>query len=285
MELSRTSLSAAVFLSLFFLAGTGARAQSDLPPPVESQIAPGVQALKSGDLDTAEKVFSEALRHGVKHPLIFHNLGIIAQQQGNHLRAIADLREAILLQPNYGPSHLLMGSSLMALKRNAEAVRELKRAVDLMPEQPVAHLQLAKAYEASENWVASVQELQKLVALAPQEPEYSYQVGKAWMNLSAWCYQRMAHLNKDSARLHQALAQEYAIQEKYDLALATYQQAARSDPKLPEIHLAMALILFELKRPKEALAEANLELDLVPESKAAAEAKAKIETAVSGVSP
>ena len=278
-------MSAAVFFSLFFLAGTAARAQSDLPPSVESQIAPGVQALKSGDLDTAKKVFSEALRHGVKHPLIFHNLGIIAQQQGDHPQAIARFREAVLLQPNYGPSHLLMGSSLMALKRNAEALRELKRAVDLMPEQPVAHLQLAKAYEASENWVASVQELQKLVALAPQEPEYSYQLGKAWMNLSAWCYQRMAQLNKDSARLHQALAQEYAIQEKYDLALATYQQAARSDPKLPEIHLAMAMILFELKRPKEALAEANLELDLVPESKAAAEAKAKIETAVNGLSP
>jgi tetratricopeptide (TPR) repeat protein len=285
MESGRTTLSAAVFFSLFFLARTAARAQSDLPPSVESQIAPGVQALKSGELDTAEKVFSEALRHGVKHPLIFHNLGIIAQQQGHHLRAIADFQEAILLQPDYGPSHLLLGSSLMALRRNAEAVRELKRAVDLMPEQPVAHLQLAKAYEASQNWVASVLELQKLVALAPQEPEYSYQLGKAWMNLSAWCYQRMAQLNKDSARLHQALAQEYAIQEKYDLALATYQQAARSDPKLPEIHLAMAMILFELKRPKEALAEANLELDLVPESKAAAEAKAKIETAVNGVSP
>ncbi len=69
------------------------------------------------------------------------------------------------------------------------------------------------------------------------------------------------------------------IQEKYDLALDAYQQAARSDPRLPEIHLAMAVILLELKKFDEALAQIELELKLVPESKPAAEIKAKIEAA------
>jgi len=54
-----------------------ASAQESLPPSVEAQIAPGIQALKSGDLDTAEKVFSEAQQRGIKHPLIFHNLELL----------------------------------------------------------------------------------------------------------------------------------------------------------------------------------------------------------------
>jgi tetratricopeptide (TPR) repeat protein len=85
--------------------------------------------------------------------------------------------------------------------------------------------------------------------------------------------------------LQQALGQEYAVQEKYDLALAAFQKAAQSDPKLPEIHLAIALICLELKRFDEALAAIELELNLLPESKPALDAKAKIEAAKTSASP
>jgi tetratricopeptide (TPR) repeat protein len=85
--------------------------------------------------------------------------------------------------------------------------------------------------------------------------------------------------------LHQALAQEYLIQQKYDLALTAYQQAARSDPKLPEIHLAMALTYLELKKFDEALVEIEAELKLVPESKNAAETKTKILAAKASADP
>lgn len=276
---------ASLFFLLLFYAGISAAAQESLPPSFEKQLAPGVEALKSGDLATAEKIFSAALQQRVKHPLVYHNLGVIAQQRGEHLKAVTRFREALVLQPNYGPSRLLLGSSLLALGKNAEAVRELKRAVTLMPEQPQAHLQLARAYEDSDNWIPAVQELQKLVQLAPQEPEYSYQLGKAWTKLSGWSYHQISRHDPDSARLHQALGQEYVVQEKYDLAIAAYQRAARSDSKMPEIHLALALIYLELKRFDEARAEIELELRLVPESKAAAETKAKIAAAKMASSP
>jgi tetratricopeptide (TPR) repeat protein len=281
----KTSLKIAFSLLLLFLIGPRIFAQDSLPASVETQMAAGIQALKRGDLDAAQNIFSEAVRRGVKHPLIFHNLGVIAQQRGNHQQAIAEFRKAILLQPEYGPTRLLLGSSLLATGQKAEAERELKHSVRLMPEQPIAHLQLAKAYEASDNWIAAVKELRKLVEMAPQDAEYSYQLGKAWSRLSGWSYQQMARLNSNSARLHQALGQQYLIQEKYDLAMRAYQQAAQSDPKLPEIHLGMALISLELKKFDEALTEINLELKLVPESKAAAEAKTKIEAAKASAAP
>jgi len=75
------------------------------------------------------------------------------------------------------------------------------------------------------------------------------------------------------------------MQGKYDLAIAAYQQAARSDPKLPEIHLALALLLLEVKRYDEAREEIDLELKLVPESKSALETRAKIDAAKAPASP
>ena len=75
------------------------------------------------------------------------------------------------------------------------------------------------------------------------------------------------------------------MQERYELALDAFQKAALADPKLPEIHLGIALICLELKRFDEALAAVELELKLVPESKAALEAKARIEAAKGAPSP
>ena len=274
-----------IILLLYFGIAARALAQEKLPPWFETKIPAAVQALKSGDLDSAEDVFSGALRLGIKHPLIYHNLGVIAQLRGKHPEAVTRFRQALALQPNYGPSRLLLGSSLLALRKNSQAVQELKRAVALMPEEPQAHLQLARAYKSSNNWVAAVQEFQKLVQLAPQEPEYSYQLGTAWAKLSGWSYSQITGINPDSARLHQALGQEYAIQGRYELALAAYQQAARSNPKMPELHLAIALILLEQKRFDQALAEIELELKLVPESQAAVDAKAKIEAARAAATP
>jgi len=282
-HLGRIASRAAIFWLLFCL--TRATLAQDLPPSSEAKIAVGVAALKSGDLDGAEKIFSEALQQGIKHPLVYHNLGIIAQQRGQPLKAVTRFRQALGLEPGFGPAHLLLGSSLLELKRNAEALRELERAAKLMPQEPQAYLQLAKAYEASENWLAAVEPLQKLVELAPEQPEYAYQLGKAWMKLSGWSYQQISKLDPHSARLQQALGQEYAVQEKYDLALSAFQKAAEYDPKLPEIHLAVALLCLQLKQFDDALAAINVELGLVPESKAALDAKARIEAARAAPSP
>jgi tetratricopeptide (TPR) repeat protein len=270
---------------LLFCAPRQSLSQQSPPPEFESLVAPGVEALKSGDLDTAEEIFSSALRKGIMHPLVYHNLGVIAQQRGKHPEAVALFRQALSLQPDFGPSHLLLGSSLLTLKKSAEALHELLRAVALMPKEPQARLQLAKAYEAFDNWIAAVQQLQKLVALAPQEPEYSYQLGRAWTKLSGWSYQQISQVNPHSARLQQALGQEYAIQGKYDLALAAFQKASQLDPKLPEIHLAIALLCLELKKLDEAQAAIGVELNLVPESQAALDAKTKIEAARAAASP
>lgn len=264
---------------LSFCAPSFSFAQQNPQSEFESLVTPGVEALKSGDLDKAEEIFSSALRNGIKHPLIYHNLGVIAQERGKHMEAVTRFREALSLQPDFGPSHLLLGSSLLALKRNAEALGELHRAVMLMPKEPLARLQLAKAYEASDNWIPAALQLQKLVELVPQEPEYSYQLGRAWTKLSGWAYQQISRVNPRSARLQQALGQEYAVQGKYEQAVAAFQRAAQFDPKLPEIHLAIALLYLELKKLDEAQAAIELEVSLVPESKAAQNARAKIEAA------
>jgi len=80
---------------------------------------------------------------------------------------------------------------------------------------------------------AAVEELQKLVNPGPQEAEYSYLLGRAWTRLSAWSYQRLARLNPDSGAAGiKRWGRSTRCRGGYELAIAAYQQAARSDPQV-----------------------------------------------------
>src|SRR4030095_4749315 len=142
-----------IMLFMLFAAGMQAAAQEALPPAFEAKVAAAIHELQSGNLDSAQNAFSDVLRQGIKHPLIYHNLGVIALLRDNHPEAVTRFRQALALQPGNASSRLLLGISLLALRKNADAVRELKRAVTLSPEEPQAHLQLARAYEGIEDWI------------------------------------------------------------------------------------------------------------------------------------
>jgi Tfp pilus assembly protein PilF len=250
-----------------------------ISPQLEKLFSSGVQSLKDGKLDEAEKTFLQVLRQGRKSALLHHNLGIVYQQQKAHDKAILQFREAIRLQPNFGEARLLLGYSLLSLAKTAEAVKELEHAVTLLPKQAQARLQLAKAYERTDNWFGVVDQYRALREIDPKNGEYAYQLGKAYDKLSEWSSRNIVRVNSGSARLYQSLGQNYLLQGKYDLAMVEYQRAVNADPKLPELHLALALIFLEQKNIEEAQQEIALELKLVPESKMALAVKQKIDAA------
>ena len=280
--MNRTWILAALLL-FFIYAGLSAGQNATLPD--QEQLAEGIAALKAGDLDSAEKIFTLALHQGVRSPLVYHNLGVIAQQRGQHEQAVARFRETLRLQPEFGPAHLLLGISWLALGKNAEAARELKVAEKLMPAEPQVHLQLARAYEAVEEHFAAIDQYQQLTRLAPQDPEYVYLLARRWAELSRSSLRDIAKLDSNSVRLHQALSLELWSQGKNDEALMSFQKAADVDPKLPEIHLSRSLIYFEQKKYDEALAEVVQELSLVPDSQAALATRARIAAAKAASAP
>src|SRR5437763_14380345 len=81
------SLHSHILLLLLFSAPTLSCAQENPLPSLETQVAPGIEALNSGDLDTADRIVSSALRHGSNRPLVYDNLAVLAQMRNGHLEA------------------------------------------------------------------------------------------------------------------------------------------------------------------------------------------------------
>lgn len=271
----------AVFALAAALAAPVVRAQA-LPPPLATRFSEGVEALKAGQLDRAEAAFKDVLTRGGDRAFVRHNLGIVHQQQNQHLAALAQFRAAARLDPAFGPARLLAGSSLLALGRADEAVTELEHAVRLLPGEKSAHLKLADACEQAGNIPCLVRQSRLLAGLEPSDPEAMYRLGKAYLRLSEWSYKRILSINPKSARLSEALGREYLQQGQPDLALRAYQEAAERDPRLPGIHLALAGIHADAGRWDDAAREVGRELALAPGSAAALALKARVDAARTG---
>jgi tetratricopeptide (TPR) repeat protein len=263
--------------ALIVLLFGGAAAAQDLAPAQAARFSEGVAALKSGDRAAAEQAFRDVLRAGGNRAFVHHNLGIVLQQGGRHAEALAEFEAAEKLDASFGPASLLAGASLLALGRPRNAVTHLEHAVRLMPDEPAARLQLGEAYELVGNAAGAVDQYRWLVRRSPSDPDYAYRLGKAYLALAQWSFEQMKTIDPQSARLSQALGEQYLDQGRPDLALRAFQDAAARDPSLSGIHLALARIHFVAGRLDDAAREVARELAVAPESAAARELKGAID--------
>jgi len=247
------------------------------PVPVDALFERGVEALKAGRLSEAETAFRGVLQQGGNRAYVHNNLAIVYQQQGKHAEAVAESREAIRLDPAYAPPRIVLGGSLLALGRVPEATAELEHAVKLLPKERLAREQLARAYTRGANPGAAIEQYRALRELAPEDPEYAYQLGRAYLRLSEWAMQRLREIDPGSARIYQAMGHNYRVQGRADLAVRAFERAAQADPRLPEIHLALAQIHLEQGNYGEARKEIDREFAIVPESAGARALKERLE--------
>lgn len=264
---------------LLVVSSSSLAARQDLAPALADRFSSGVAAIKAGRLDEAERAFREVLSQGGNRAFVHHNLGIVLQQRGRHREALIEFRAALALDPSFGAARLLAGTSLLALEQPGAAAAELERAARLMPGEPAAHLQLADAYERTGNTEGVVAEYRRLTTLAPDSDEYAYRLGKAYLRLAARSYERIRVVNPRSARLAQALGSQYLDQDRPELARRAFEDAARLDPALAGIHLALARIHLREGRWEDAAAEVAREQAIAPESADARALQADIEAA------
>jgi tetratricopeptide (TPR) repeat protein len=248
------------------LALGAASSGQDLPVRLQAPFEEGVRALKAGNLDGAEKAFRGVLARGGTTAYVHNNLGIVLQERGQHVKAVAEFREAVRLDPAYAAPRILLGASLLSLGRAGEARTQLEGAVKLAPREPLARLQLAKVMERAGDWAGAVEQYRALRELKPDEPEYVYGLGNAYLRLSERSLRELSTLDGGQARFQQAMGHHYHVQGRPDRALRAFERAAQADPTLPDVHLAIAQVHMEQKRWAEARAAIERELVIVPES-------------------
>ena len=276
-----------------------------------------MSVLAGGDLPHALTLFDQALASVAGDPQTAQGQEVVHYQRagvlyrlGRYQEARADLEQALKLKPDYGPAHLLLATiladhctpardqaaALAAAKQGAAlqptdvmsqqylaqlllrsgdtagALRAGEAARDLDPNQGATFTLLAAIYDAlgrSEDG-RSAREMALTLAQAaaqgaaeqqsPAQADALYTLGDAYMALDRYdealaAYEQAQPVAPQDVRQHLAKGNAYYWGGDTERAAAEYTAWAKAAPADPAPHMLLGLLDAGEKKPDEALAQ------------------------------
>ena len=193
--------------------------------------------------------------------------GIELAQQGNHLAALEEFRDAIRLSPDYAEAFYNLGVSLDQIGDLDQALEAFRSAVRFRPDSAPIRLRLGGALLKKDDLAAATQELRRAVELDPKSADAHYNLALALgqrgdLGAAAAELRDSIRLRPSFAQAHQRLGVTLRRQGKNDEALAEFRLVVRQAPSDPEAHYNLGLALREKGEPGEALAEFQRAVEL-----------------------
>ena len=238
------------FLLLVYLAWQIASPQS------AEHMQAGIAAEKQHQFDLAIQEFKQATELDPSFPDAFISLGQAHMESGDYASAIPPLKHALQLNADLPPAHQLLGYALLAQGYAAEAIPHLQRSPDKTA-LGIAQIQTGQLPEAVTN-------LQAALAAHPNDPDLLYYLGRASGLLAKQSIDTLLAAYPDSARAHQAMAENYFVLRRMPDAEKEYREALRLRPGLPEAHMALGEVYAGAFQWDKAEQEFRMQAKLQP---------------------
>jgi tetratricopeptide (TPR) repeat protein len=217
----------------------------------------GLALMSRGAYPQALGYFTRALEYTPNYPTLEINLGIVNGAMADHgdaargPEAERHFLRAISLGPSYDGPHSYYGRWLKEHGRTAEAIAQLREAIALNPVEIMPREELIDTYTRAEDAKSARQAAQDLLAIAPddtaalqamQHPPAQTEV--FWINLSLTQYQQGQYpqaimsaqkalaLDPKSALAYNNIGAAEAGMRQWDEAIRNEQEAVRLDPQL-----------------------------------------------------
>src|SRR5882672_5756792 len=205
-----------------------------LTPEAAQHMQAGITADKQRQFDIAIAEFRKVTELDPAFADGFISLGQAYIENHDFASAIVPLKHALNLDPDSAPAHQLLGYALLVQGYAAEAIPHLARAKDNTA-MGIAQIQAGQLPEAVAN-------LQAALAARPNDPDILYYLGRASGLLSKQSIDTLLAAYPDSARAHQALAENYFVLRQMPQAEKEFLEALRLRPDTPELHLELGLV-------------------------------------------
>lgn len=225
-------------------------------PAVIQHVQAGMAAQKEGRLSDAIVEFKRVTELAPNLAAAFVNLGAAYLQNHQYGPAIDPLKHALQLNPDLIGADQMLGYALLAQGYSAEAIPHLEKA-HVQDALGIAQLKTGKLSEAISN-------LQAALAKRPNDPELLYYLGRASGLLSKEAFDTLQANYPDSARAHQALAENYAVLRRVPEAEKEYNEALNARADTPGVHLALGGLYEGASEWPKAEAEYRAETKLEP---------------------
>jgi tetratricopeptide (TPR) repeat protein len=237
---------------LLFLALANQTAATDATQHLQA----GLEARKQHQVDVEITEFREAARIDPDLADAFVNLGAAYMEKHDYGAAITPLKRALELSPDLLPAHQFLGFALLAQGYAAAAIPHLQRA-GAQEALGIAQIETGQLTEAVANFTAALPR-------HPNDPDLLFYLGHSSGLLSKTAIDTLIANHPDSARAHQALAENYLVLRQLPQAEKEYREALRLRPDLPGVHLELGQVYANSAQWPKAEAEFRAEAKLQP---------------------
>jgi len=214
------------------LAATQADAQGreDLAREFQSALA----HFNSGQYAAAERELESLVKALPDSFEVQELLGQVYSAEGQEERATAPFQQAVRLRPQSGPARNNLATNLARLGKMARAEQEFKKVVQLEPESFDANRNLGAFYLQAGKIGAAVPFLEKAQNENPASYDNGYDLALAYEQLGRLpeARKQIQELlkRKDTAELHNLLAEVEERARNYVVAVNEYEKAAHMEP-------------------------------------------------------
>jgi tetratricopeptide (TPR) repeat protein len=238
-------------------------------PEALQHMQAATEAEKQKQFDRAVAEFQKVTELEPKQPDGFVRLGQAYMEKHDYGAAVAPLKHALELTPDLAAAHQLLGYALLAQGYAAQAIPHLER-VQEQTALGIAQIETGQLPQAVSN-------LQAALAKHPNDPDLLYYLGRASGLLSKQSVDTLLAAYPDSARAHQALAENYFVLRQMPQAEKEFQEALRLRPDIPKLHLELGEVYAGSSQWAKAEEEFRAEAKLQPGN---AEASYRLGTAL-----
>lgn len=227
-----------------------------ISPQALQHLQAGRAAEEQRHFDVAVAEFGKVTELEPGYAAGFVSLGQAFLEKRDYAAAMAPLKHALELDSKLAPAHQLLGYALLAQGFAAESVSHLEQA----HEQGA----LGIAQVETGDLAKAIVNLQAALEKRPNDPDLLYYLGRASGLLSKQSIDTLLAAHPDSARAHQAMAENYFVLRQMPEAEKDYQAALRLRPDIPNLHLELGQVYAMSSQWPKAEEEFRAETKLRP---------------------
>ena len=209
-------------------------ALQSVSPEGAKHMQAGVEAHRAKNISAAIAEFKKATETDPNLPDAFLDLGEEYMQIRDYANAVVAFRRALELRSDIEEAHLQLGYALLSQGYAGEAIPHLER-VHATEALAIAQIETGQYEQAIGNLTAALQK-------RPNDPDLLFYLGRASGLLSKRSIDTLEEAYPDSARAHQAMAENYLVLRQMPQAESELRAALQQRPDIPGLHLELGLV-------------------------------------------